>query len=225
MAIRDKILAALGATDRLCDDCLSEITGVTPRQSINIACRTLNAKKELTRAREDCSRCRHVKIVNRARGVSVAVKTSTSALRESAAPAEGGRPWYWEGNVQRKIVEYLKANGWTVLSEADTASRQQGKDIVASDPRGQLLWVTVKGFPERTKNTQARHWFAGAHHDLARYRNEGKEALLAMGLPHGFKTYEGLIKRDDAVRRFLGYRVYWVRADGTVSVDTVPDAR
>jgi hypothetical protein len=45
--------------------------------------------------------------------------------------------------------------------------------------------------------------------------------VLAMGLPRGFKTYEGLIKRDDAVRRFLDYRVYWVEADGTVNVEKV----
>ena len=222
MAIRDKIFAALGATDRLCDDCLSEVTGIAPRQSINIACRALNAKKELSRAQEDCARCRRVKIVNRIGPLSAAAKAGMPALRESAT--RSGRPWYWEGNVQRKIVDYLKANGWTVQSEADTASREQGKDIVARNPLGELLWVTVKGFPERSKNVQARHWFAGAHHDLARYRNEDGNALLAMGLPHGFKTYEGLIKRDDAVRRFLGYRVYWVRADGTVSVEPVPGA-
>jgi len=141
-----------------------------------------------------------------------------------AERTENGRPWYWEGNVQRKIVEYLKANAWSIQSEADTASREQGKDIVARGPQGELLWVTVKGFPERSKSVQARHWFAGAHHDLARYRNEDSNVLLAMGLPHGFKTYEGLVKRDDPVRRFLSYRVFWVEVDGTVRVDPPPAA-
>jgi hypothetical protein len=224
MKTRDRIFAALQAAGKLCDDCLSEVAGVRPRQSVNMECRRLSSQNRLVRARETCGRCGRFKIVNY---VQEAGRQNASDM--PAAPSvrcrEDGRPWYWEGNVQGKIVEYLKANGWTVRSEADTASRQQGKDIVASGPDGRVLWVTVKGFPERSKSTQARHWFAGAHHDLARYRNESKEALLAMGLPHGFKTYEGLIQRDDAVRRFLGYRVYWVRADGTVSVDTVPDAQ
>ena len=222
MTIQDRILTALRATAGLCDDCLSEVTGVTPRQSINAECRLLSSMKALSRTTEDCARCRRPKIVNHLRPVTYRTEASASVARR-LVKAENDRPWYWEGNVQRKIVAYLNANGWNVQSEADTASREQGKDIVARSPEGRLLWVTVKGFPEKSKNTQARHWFAGAHHDLARYRNEDREALLAMGLPHGFKTYEGLIKRDEAVRRFLGYRVYWVEAEGTVSVETPPE--
>ena len=79
--------------------------------------------------------------------------------------------------------------------------------------------MTVKGFPEKSKNVQARHWFAGAFLDLARYKDEDANASLAMGLPRGFATYEGLVRRTDAVRRFLGYTVYWVCADGTVTCD------
>ena len=222
MTVQDKILTTLRATDRLCDDCLSEATGVTPRQTINAYCRVLSSRKVVARATEDCARCGRTKIVNRVGAVGPRQSSTLpeSGIRKLPA-AESGRPWYWEGNVQRRIVEFLKGNGCMVQSEADTASRQQGKDIVARNPEGQLLWITVKGFPEKSKNTQARHWFAGALHDLARYRNEDKNAVLAMGLPHGFKTYEGLIKRDDAVRRFLDYRVYWVEADGTVNVEEV----
>lgn len=215
MAIRDTIFATLRRTDGLCDDCLSEVTGVTPRQSVNIYCRRLSVENLLTRATESCARCRRTKIVNHVR---TGAAPSARAPRPSPK-AENDRPWYWEGNVQRRIVSYLTSNGWSVQSEADTASRQQGKDIVARNADGRVLWVTVKGFPEKSKNTQARHWFAGVLHDLARYRSEDSSAFLAMGLPYGFKTYEGLIKRDDAVRRFLGYRVCWVGADGTVKVE------
>src|SRR5437588_210719 len=34
MTIQAKVAEGLKRTDRLCDDCLSEVTGVTPRQSI-----------------------------------------------------------------------------------------------------------------------------------------------------------------------------------------------
>ncbi|MGH7815918.1 MAG: hypothetical protein ACREOR_00870, partial [Candidatus Binatia bacterium] len=57
----------------------------------------------------------------------------------------------------------------------------------------------------------------GALLDLARYRDEDPDASLAMGLPHGFTTYEALLKRTGAVRIFLGYAVYWVYSDGTVT--------
>jgi hypothetical protein len=213
MTIQSKILAALQRTDRLCDDCLSEMTGVRPRQAINQIARGMKSAKLLSRPTEDCARCRRPKIVNRL----------GDAPREPSPPprpaeTRPGRPWYWEGNVQRKIVEFLRADGYTVHSEADTATRQPGKDIVASTREGKSLWVTVKGFPESSPNTQARHWFAGAFHDVSRYRTESKDALLAMGLPAGFKTYEGLVKKDVAVRSFLGYSVYWVHADGAVTV-------
>jgi hypothetical protein len=112
----------------------------------------------------------------------------------------------------------LTANGYEVQSEADTASRQHGKDVVARSKDGRTLWITVKGFPEKSKNIQARHWFEGALHDLVRYRDEDQNALLAMGLPGGFTTYEGLLRRHDSVKKFLGYRVYWVQADGTVTI-------
>ena len=224
MTIRDKILASLRAKDRLCDDCLSELTGVRPRQAVNAECRVLSSLKLIQRIREDCARCGRTKIVNRVRaGGASYTAPRANHVRPANRPKEE-RPWYWEGNVQRKIVEFLQDRGFTLQSEADTASREKGKDIVARSPEGQLLWVTVKGFPEKSKNTQARHWFAGAHHDLARYRNEDGNVLLAMGLPHGFKTYERLVKRDDPVRRFLDYSVFWVEADGTVKLDAPPAA-
>ena len=65
MTIQDRILDALRKTDRLCDDCLSEITGVKPRQAINLNSRAMAAGKALMRPTEDCARCRRAKIVNR----------------------------------------------------------------------------------------------------------------------------------------------------------------
>jgi hypothetical protein len=215
MTIQTKILAALQRSDRLCDDCLSEVTGVSPRQAINQNAHSMAAQMQLSRFKEDCARCGRTKILNRLGTTPLAQIPAVS--RPPSDP--GVRPWYWEGNVQRKIVDFLRANGYSVQSEADTASRQHGKDIVARSPEGRLLWVTVKGFPERSKNPQARHWFQGALHDLTLYHNEDSNAVLAMGLPRGFTTYEGLLKRDVLVRRFLGYRVYWVGRDGTVTVE------
>jgi hypothetical protein len=219
MTTQSAIRSALQRSASLCDDCLSEVTGIRPRQAINIAARKLAAQKDLSRTTEACARCRRSKIVNRMRsGTTVAVEVPRGAGRVPPMPIPvGGRPWYWEGNVQRKIVEFLVARRYQVLSEADTASRQQGKDIVARSPDGRTLWVSVKGFPEKSKNTQARHWFAGALHDMARYRDEDGAAILAMGLPSGFKTYEGLLQRNKSVRQFLGYGVFWVQPDGTVS--------
>ena len=218
MNIESSILGALQNSNALCDDCLSEVTTVTPRQSINSKCRDMESTKLLARIRETCLRCSRTKIVNRL-NANRAIEAAAGAMVVAASNSSGDRPWYWEGNVQKRIVAFLKSEGCTVHSESDTISRQQGKDIVALAGDGRAVWVTVKGFPEKSKNTQARHWFAGALLDLARYRDEDPGASLAMGLPRGFKTYEGLIKRTGAVRQFLGYAVYWVKSDGTVTRD------
>jgi hypothetical protein len=68
MTIQSRVLNALRRTDRLCDDCLSEITGVTPRQSINSICRAMASTKVLSRATEYCERCGRSKKVNRLSG-------------------------------------------------------------------------------------------------------------------------------------------------------------
>jgi Holliday junction resolvase-like predicted endonuclease len=84
-------------------------------------------------------------------------------------------PWYWEGNVQTTIGKFLIAEGWTIESAANTASRQRGIDLVATKD-GRRLAVEVKGYPgtvyargvragqlKPTKpNLQARHWLAEA---------------------------------------------------------------
>lgn len=217
MTIREKILEALQRNDRLCDDCLSEATGVTPRQAINSECRSLASSKVLARRTEDCPRCRRAKTINTLIGGLISRAERAVSSASVSTPSE--RPWYWEGLVQRRIVKFLTGAGYVIDSEADTASRQQGKDIIARAPKGDVLWVTVKGFPEKSSNVQARHWFAGALLDLALYRDQDANALLAMGLPAGFSTYEGLVARTKAIRGFLHYGVFWVNADGAVRWD------
>ncbi len=222
MTIRSAIRGALQKSGGLCDDCLSEVTAITPRQSINISCRDMHAGKVLLRPRETCPRCNRTKIVNRLSNAQMVEPNGVPLARvTSVEPSilSNERPWYWEGNVQDRIVQFLKSQSFTVHSASDTATRQQGKDIIAADAHGRTVWVTVKGFPEKSKNVQARHWFAGALLDLARYRDENPNALLAMGLPQGFTTYETLVGRTKSVRNFLGYAVYWVKLDGTVICD------
>lgn len=72
---------------------------------------------------------------------------------------ETDREWTWEGNVQSAIATHLTSRGYKISSAADTASREAGKDLEARGPDGKLLWVSVKGWPEKSVNTQARHWF------------------------------------------------------------------
>jgi hypothetical protein len=42
--------------------------------------------------------------------------------------------WYWEGNIQNKIVGFLKQQGYAVLNEANTEKKEAGIDIIAISP-------------------------------------------------------------------------------------------
>lgn len=82
-----------------------------------------------------------------------------------------------------KLVTCLASQGYSIRSVVDTASKLQGKDIVAITPEGRELWVSVKGFPESNSFTQARHYFAQAVFDVILYRSENPVVELALALP------------------------------------------
>jgi hypothetical protein len=136
--------------------------------------------------------------------------------------------WGWEGNVQQRIVEFLKADGWNVVHEADAALHDHGPDIDARKLRRPLL-VEVKGYPstryrdprrihERKRTNprqQARHWFAQAFLEVLTQTEGGEAWETAMGLPE-VDVYEGLVKACESAFRVLGIGVYFVRRDGSV---------
>lgn len=238
MTREDRLLTALASGRRLCDDCLSDIVNIKPRQSVYQACTALRKKGLITRMTESCQACNRMKITNaripRTGSVSPSLANAERVpsnpassdpppVQGAAAKPTAAKPWHWEGNVQRQIVCYLQGCNARIVAEANTATRGQGKDIEAIDADGSTLWVTVKGFPESSPNTQARHWFAGALLDLCLYRNQSSTARLALGLPRGFSTYEGLVKRTAATLGFLHCHVFWVAADGTVSRESITE--
>jgi len=87
-------------------------------------------------------------------------------LLEKADTTEQPRAWNWEGNIQSVIIKYLCENGYKIIRVSNTENREQGKDIEATTPAGETLWISVKGFPEKSVNTQARHWFSQALFDM-----------------------------------------------------------
>lgn len=203
------------ASGPICDDCLSAHTGITPRQTVNLNARRLEARK-LAARREvmRCAYCKDHKVCNRAR---VAGQMSPGVAPVPAKQTPGY--WHWEGHVQDAIVAHLRGDGYDIHSAADTASKAAGKDIIAEKDRREL-WISVKGFPTGTAktnaSTQARHWFSHAVFDLVRYKDEPGDALLALGLPDGFKTYHSLADRVMWLRRNLPFSIYWVGEDGIV---------
>lgn len=70
MTSAEKILLTLDGAGPLCDDCLSEASGVTPRQQVNQRCRELAEDGEITRGHTVCTACGETKLVNEVGAVS-----------------------------------------------------------------------------------------------------------------------------------------------------------
>ena len=197
---------------QLCDDCLSEKTGIKPRQTVNQLCSRLAKEKAIFRNLNRCSGCNHIKITN-----SINPNLSLNKLEPKSEPE--ARPWYWEGNIQSNLASYLAKEDYKITRIADTKSRESGKDIEAIKSDGKILWVSVKGWPEKSENTQGRHWFSQALFDVILYRDESKEVELALAFPDEFQTYLNLAKRIKWFKDSARFKIFWISKHGSVRVE------
>ncbi|GAB2664629.1 hypothetical protein GCM10009743_45970 [Kribbella swartbergensis] len=136
--------------------------------------------------------------------------------------------WHSEANIQSMLVTALAANGWSILSVANTATKERGIDVIATRD-GQTIGIEVKGFPSRTyanperareqkrtsPSTQAGHWFAQAV--LAAMRLRGKEPTWrsVIALPD-FPRYRDLHSETVASLEAAGVEVWWVDRTGAL---------
>ena len=224
MTHRERVIRELRNSGPLCDDCLSDRSGIRPRQAVNQVARALQQEGLVHRTRRVCPSCGKSKLVNtlaeQRDGENQVPKQQEMPPSEDCSDPPG-RVWHWEGNVQARIVTYLVEHGYAIRAVADTASRSPGKDIEAETPDRKTLWISVKGYPENRgrANTQARHWFSHALFDMIRYRDEDSTVELAVGLPAGFATYENLSKRIGWFKAAVPFCIFWVHEDGHVEVE------
>lgn len=149
---------------------------------------------------------------------------------QASSDAPRQADWFWEGSVQDALIAYLVSAGWLIERTADTASRQQGIDVVAV--RGERrLAVEVKGFPSTTyargpkmgqpkptaPTLQARHWFAGAL--LTAIATKGKEPAfeVALALPD-VPRYRRLFDQTRWAFERLAIGLYLISESGAVTV-------
>jgi hypothetical protein len=211
--IRERIVAVLQqhpeGTD---DDKLAEILGFRRRQQANSYCRQMERESLVVRRRVNG------KIHNFWIGSKQVTPTKTPPPK-----AGGAKSWFWEGNVQAVVVRSLSAQDYIIRSVADTASRQQGKDIIA-ERNGTPLWITVKGYPKDTSktpaSTQAGHGFKQAIFDIIEYRGESEIAELGVALPD-FRRYRSLAKKIDWFQSVAKFSYYWVRKNGEISIESI----
>ncbi|WP_107767029.1 hypothetical protein [Nocardioides terrigena] len=143
-------------------------------------------------------------------------------------PAELAGEWHTEANVQASLVTALAAEGWRILSVANTATKEHGIDVIAAR-NGQTVGVEVKGFPSRgyadparagelkrtSPSTQAGHWYSQAV--LAAMRLRGKEPTWGsvIALPD-FPRYRDLHAETAGSLAAAQIDVWWVDQTGAV---------
>ncbi|WP_200945005.1 MULTISPECIES: hypothetical protein [unclassified Nocardioides] len=144
----------------------------------------------------------------------------------SLTPALSTVEWHTEANVQALLVTALAADGWHILSVANTATKEHGIDVIASKD-GETAGVEVKGFPSRTyadparageqkrtsPSTQAAHWYSQAV--LAAMRLRGKEPAWrsVIALPN-FPRYRDLHSETLGSLAAAGIELWWVDQTG-----------
>lgn len=148
MTNTDKVLSTLSVAE-LCDDCLSTASGVKPRQTVYAICTKLFEAHTIIRHHGKCNHCRKAKLVNRACDTQQSRTETAAPDKPPLSEGRGTDAWYWEGNVQARVVSYLAYNGYKIQNVANTAPREPGKDILAVTPDGCELWVSVKGYPRK----------------------------------------------------------------------------
>ena len=205
------------AAGPFCDDCLALEARFSRRQTANSICRDLHNRGQIKRTNGSCHTCRKYKIVNEYLTDRATRIVETTMKEEKLEP--DFHPWYWEGNIQSVLVSWLVRQGYTIRKVSDTAARAQGKDIIAVDSSEKEHWISVKGYPEKSSNVQARHWFSDALMSLTLYRDENSSVNLGLALPDGFATYLNLAPRIEWLRRAMPFTVYWVSEEGQVRAE------
>lgn len=215
MGLKENMHAALVAADApVCDDCIWPLAGMTSRQQANARGRHLEELGVIRRGNGSCSVCGGYKTVSVPTDVELPVMVEDTSQN----------PWHWEGNVQAALVEYLTAEGWSILGTANTATKEAGVDVKALDPQGGEWWITVKGYPEKkpmkptNPATQARHWFSHAMFDVVMYRTERQDIRIGVAFPSPFGTYERLATRSSWLHDNAPFTYFWVKESGIVDL-------
>ena len=216
MTVKQRIITYLqNHPEGIDDDELAKILGLSQRQQANMRCRELEKEGLVIRRQVNG------KIHNFWAGNQTSIPASSPKSKDIQTNQPKSETWFWEGNVQSKVISFLASQGYHIRSVADTASRQQGIDIVA-EKAGKLLWVSVKGYPQGTDktnpSTEAGHWFKGAIFDIIEYRERDENVLLAVALPD-YPRYRSMAQKITWIKPVANFTYYWVRESGEVTLE------
>ena len=103
------------------DDEICEALQLRARQQVNSRCRQLETEGIIVRRRVD----------GKIRNFLAENSTNFTPPVVDEPNVNRFTHWFWEGNIQAQVVQHLVNNGYQIRSVADTATRQQGIDVIA----------------------------------------------------------------------------------------------
>lgn len=228
MRHRDRIIEYVNRFPGRDDDELSKALQIYPRQTVNMECRKLEADGLIERRP-----CRSGKLANYPGGATPILDKRTVAVSNASSPdsANATDDWFWEGNVTDAVAAYLKATGWTILSQADTRSRARGVDLHASKENGEIV-IEVKGYPSKVyrdarkmgqpkatnPTLQARHWYAQALLKAIKLQSMFANAQAVIAVPD-FPRYRTLIEETRPALHKLGIGLLIAAETGEIEAD------
>ncbi|WP_406051336.1 hypothetical protein [Kribbella sp. NBC_00889] len=152
------------------------------------------------------------------------ISSQEAALRTRPTASE----WHSEATIQSMLVTALATDGWSILSVANTATKEHGVDVIASRD-GRTIGIEVKGFPSRayanparageqkrtSPSTQAGHWYAQAVLAAMRLRSKEPAWRSVIALPD-FPRYRDLHSETAGSLEAAGIEVWWVDRTGAL---------
>lgn len=224
MTHRDRIADFVRRFPGRDDDEISAALKIRPRQAVNQACRALEKSGLIKRRQLNSGKLGNYPSAHSPPVLSPAIPAHLPAATTMSATDE----WFWEGNITAVAANFLADNGWTILSLADTSTKEPGLDVHAK--RGDReLKVEVKGYPsasyrdpsrageiKRTSpSLQAQHWYSHALLKAVRLRGIDDAVHVAIILPD-FPRYRSLFQETSASLEKLAIAMLFVNESGSV---------
>jgi hypothetical protein len=141
--------------------------------------------------------------------------------------------WFWEGNIQQKISDYLISMGYNEVKTVNTHLKDKGPDITG-EKDGTKWVIEVKGYPsdkyvqdtdrytkgesKRTNpSTQARHWFSEALTSILLTKSEDPTKMICLGFPRN-GVYVSYLNRISYIRGKLDIYTFLVDENANVKM-------
>jgi len=124
LTAKERIIEILeNRPEGLCDDCLSEIADVKPRQRVNIICRDLKQRGRLRRERATCPECKRQKIINTLIGLNN--KPQPDEIKKMSEVRENEAQYHASYRSAAESLDSIRRQLIEIINQLDPVQNQR----------------------------------------------------------------------------------------------------